>query len=220
MLFDLDGTLVNIPSIWNFFDEILVQTLAEFKITSPSEATRLELWHSGGEFQSVLHSWGVEDYESFITHFDEIDHKKRQELIAKGIIHLFDDVDVLEPLHERIPLGLLTNTPPEIAMLEIKSFSLERYFKGLVMLGTEEQEIAKPEPDGFFRLLNKFGVPPEKAVMVGDSSSDIIGGNRVGMITVLIKRPNQPAPSNLDPPPDLTTTNLRDLLKFQLPGPG
>ncbi len=220
MLFDLDGTLVNIPSIWSFFDEILVQTLTEFNITIPSEAIRLGLWHSGGEFELVLRSWGVKEYDSFIAHFDEIDYKKRQEFIAKGIIRLFDDVDVLESLHERVPLGLLTNTPPEIAILELKMFNLERFFKGLVMLGTEEQEFAKPEPDGFLRLLDKFEVSPENAVMVGDSSSDIIGGNRVGMITVLIKRPDQAAPTDLDPPPDLTITNLNDLLKFQLSGTG
>ena len=54
MLFDLDGTLVKLPAIWEFFDELLVETLTEFNITIPSKKTRLALWHTGAEFENVL----------------------------------------------------------------------------------------------------------------------------------------------------------------------
>ena len=215
ILFDLDGTLVRLPSIWQFFDELLVQALTEFNIPVPPRDTRLAVWHTGGDFELVLLSWGVEDYPAFIHHFDVLDLKKRKEMIDSGRITLFDDVDVLEPLHERFALGLLTNTPPDIAWLEVNSFDLKRFFKDFVMLGSVEQHIAKPEPDGFLRCLKNLDAKPEQAVMVGDSSSDIIGGNRVGMITVLIDRPDQNTPTNLQPPPDLTITDLHDLLKFQ-----
>jgi pyrophosphatase PpaX len=82
------------------------------------------------------------------------------------------------------------------------------------MLGTVEQHIAKPEPDGFFRCLRNLRANPEEAVMVGDSSSDIIGGNRVGMVTVLVDRPGQKTPTDIKPPPNLTITNLDELLQF------
>ncbi len=215
MLFDLDGTLVKLPLIWEFFDDLLVEALTEFNIKVPPQETRLALWHTGGEFESVLQSWGVEDYPSFIHHFDVLDLEKRQRMIKSGEVRLFDDVEVLAPLQERFSLGLLTNTPPDIAWLEVKSFDLEKFFEVFVMLGTVEQEKAKPEPEGFLRCLKKLNALPEEAVMVGDSSSDIIGGNRVGMVTVLIDRPNQDTPNNLQPPPDLTITDLHDLLKFQ-----
>lgn len=215
MLFDLDGTLVKLPAMWQFFDELLVKTLAEFQVPIPSQQTRLDVWHTGGDFENVIKSWGVKDYPAFIHRFDVLDYEKRKAMIDDAVIQLFDDVDVLEPLHERFSLGLLTNTPPDIARLEMESFQLERYFKVFVALGTVEQHIAKPEPDGFLRCLKNLDSLPGEAVMVGDSSSDIIGGNCVGMITVLIERPDQDSPKGLDPPPDLTITDLHDLLQFK-----
>ena len=215
MLFDLDGTLVKLPSIWQFFDELLVQTLSEFQVPIPTQETRLAVWHTGGDFENVIKSWGVNDYPAFIHRFDVLDYEKRKAMIDEGSIRLFDDVDVLEPLHKRFSLGLLTNTPPDIARLEMESFQLERFFEVFVALGTEEQHIAKPEPDGFLRCLETLNSLPSEAVMVGDSSSDIIGGNRVGMITVLIDRPDQDTPKHLDPPPNLIITDLHDLLQFK-----
>ena len=215
MLFDLDGTLVKLPSIWQFFDELLVEILTEFQVSIPDRQTRLDVWHTGGDFENVIRSWGVKDYPSFIHRFDVLDYEKRKAMIDEGVIRIFEDGEVLEALHERFSLGLLTNTPPDIAMLELESFQLERFFKVIVALGSVEQHIAKPEPDGFLRCLDNLNSLPSEAIMVGDSSSDIIGGNRVGMITVLIERPNQDSPKNLDPPPDLTITDLNDLLQFR-----
>ena len=215
MLFDLDGTLVKLPSLWMFFDELLIHSLEEFKVPIPPKNTRLAVWHSGGDFEKIIRSWGVDDYPAFIHHFDVLDYEKRKTLIKTGVIQLYEDVTVLESLHERFSLGLLTNTPPDIAWLEVKAFNLDQYFDDFVMLGTVEQHIAKPEPEGFLRSLANLNTPPNQAVMIGDSSSDIVGGNRVGMVTVLVERPNQPVPSNLKPPPNLTTSDLHDLLKFR-----
>jgi len=214
MVFDLDGTLVKLPEMWQHFDHLLIETLDEFGIPHPPQDTRIAVWHTGSNFESEIKSWGVEDYSSFIHRFDVLDFEKRKALIEDGEIQLFDDVDILENLTERFSLGLLTNTPPDIAWLEVKAFNLEGFFDDFVMLGTVEQHIAKPEPDGFLRCLRNLQANPKEAVMVGDSSSDIIGGNRVGMITVLVDRPGQQTPTNLKPPPNLTITNLVELLQF------
>jgi HAD superfamily hydrolase (TIGR01509 family) len=214
ILFDLDGTLVKLPRIWEFFDELLIEVLNEFNILLPPKATRLAVWHSGGDFKNILMGWGVIDYDVFIHRFDQLDLAKRARMIESGEIHLFDDVKVLATLRKEFKLGLVTNTPPEIALLELNAFGLRDYFDELVMLGTIEQHIAKPLPDGFLRCLNNLDVAPEHAIMVGDSSSDIIGGNQVGMITVFIQRPDQPVLKNLEVPPDFIITDLHELKRF------
>jgi HAD superfamily hydrolase (TIGR01509 family) len=215
MIFDLDGTLVKLPSMWNYFDKLLVKALTELEVKIPSDEIRQAVWQTGGDFESVIRSWGVEDYSEFLHRLDALDLASRKELIDKGTIRLYEDTDVLESLHEKFRLALLTNTPPDIAWLEVEAFDLERFFEYFVMLGSVEQHIAKPEPEGFLRCLKKLETRPEESVMIGDSSSDIIGGNRVGMITVLIDRDDIETPKNIDPPPDLTITDLHDLLKFR-----
>jgi pyrophosphatase PpaX len=132
--------------------------------------------------------------------------------VEEGRVNAYSDVTVLEELHRHVKLGLVTNTPPSIANFELDVFGLRRHFDSLVILGHVEQHIAKPEPDGFLRCLGELGISPVNALMVGDSSSDIIGGHRAGVATVLVKRPNQPTPQNLPVEPDLIIDDFQELL--------
>ena len=70
IMFDLDGTLIRLPHLDKFFDDLLVLTLEEYHVSFPSRAERLALWHSGGDFEQVIRSWGVKDYDAFIHTFD------------------------------------------------------------------------------------------------------------------------------------------------------
>ena len=191
---------------------MLVETLAEYNISVPNVTERLAVWHSGGDFERTIQGWGVQDYEAFIETFDEKDLAKRRRLIETGEIYAYPDVSVLAELKEYVKLGIVTNTPPKLALFELNQFKLKQYFDEIVMLGTVEQEIAKPEPDGFYRCLKRLHVSPRNAVMVGDSSSDIIGSHRAGIIAVFIQRPDAITSSELGEPPDLTITDLHQLL--------
>jgi HAD superfamily hydrolase (TIGR01509 family) len=214
VLFDLDGTIIQLPNQETFFDGLLVDVLREHDVPIPEAPVRLAIWHSGGQFESILRSWGVRDYDAFIRRFDDYDLTQRRRLVKTGTIHPFPDVAALATLHKRAKLGIVTNTPPEIASFELAHFKLGHHFDDVVMLGTVEQHIAKPEPDGLLRCLRNLRVPESQAVMVGDSSSDIIAGQRAAIGTVLVRRPNQPAPRNLATPPDLVIDDLHQLLRL------
>lgn len=189
VLFDLDGTLINLPN-GKFFDDLLIQTLSMLGLNIPSEEERFSLWSSGKKIEEILKSWGVKNVDELWKIFDELDLKKRIELINAGVIRPFDDVKpTLEQLKAKgFKLGIVTNTPSEIALLELETFDLKRFFDNLVMLGTVEQAKAKPEPDGILWCLSALNMKPREAVYVGDSFEDILAGKRAGVCTVLIKR--------------------------------
>ena len=212
ILFDLDGTLVEVPSLWDYFDDILVELLEKYGIPVPSRKARLEVWHTGGNFEGIIRGWGVLEYDEFIDLFIGKDLEKRREYVEDGKVSAYPDVVVLEELQCHVKLGLVTNTPPSIANFELDVFGLREYFGSLVILGHVEQHIAKPEPDGLLRCLSQLEVSPAQAVMVGDSSSDIIGGYRAGVGTILVRRPNQPPPRNLPVEPDLVIDDFHELL--------
>jgi HAD superfamily hydrolase (TIGR01509 family) len=212
ILFDLDGTLVKVPSLWDYFDDILVELLERYGIPVPPREVRLDVWHTGGNFEKIIRGWGVIEYDEFIERFIEKDLEKRQRFVEAEKVSAYSDVGVLEELHRHVKLGLVTNTPPSIANFELDVFGLRHYFDALVILGHVEQHIAKPEPDGLLRCLNQLDVAPAQALMVGDSSSDIIGGYRAGVGTVLVRRLNQPAPTNLPVEPDLVIEDFHELL--------
>ncbi|MBD3256269.1 MAG: hypothetical protein GF383_14320, partial [Candidatus Lokiarchaeota archaeon] len=92
-LFDLDNSLVHIPTPSVYFDEILQDTL---KILSthdklPSFKERNKLWSSGDNYIDFLIKWGVEKHDEFWKHFDKIDHGKRKDLVEKNRIYLYED---------------------------------------------------------------------------------------------------------------------------------
>ena len=80
-----------------------------------------------------------------------------------------------------------------------------------VILVSSEMGVSKPNPRIFEVVLERLGVNPEEAVMIGNTvSTDIFGGNRVGMKTVLIQVDEEYKRSEWETP-DHTIHTLREL---------
>ncbi len=189
IIFDLDGTLVKIPST-NFFDDLLVRALEKVGIPVPPASERVKLWISGQRHEELLKSWGVGDSYVFWKVFDELDYETRKNMIELGVIHPYEDVSCLEELSLNVPLGIVTNTSPRVTFLEVESFNLQRFFSVVVALGTERQSEAKPEATGVLEAFKALGCHPSEGLIVGDSDADVIAGKKAGSKVVVVKRPH------------------------------
>ena len=187
IVFDLDGTLIDIPD-HNLFNRLLMETLERLGVRIPPRKELKKLWASGKEYANILKGWGLGNIDEFWRVFDHKDLTARKDLIKRGVIHPFDDIEVLERLKERFKLGLVSNTIEEIVLLEIETFDLKKYFSKIVTLGTVAQQFAKPEPEGIIWCLEGLNVPADSALTVGDQHTDIIAGKRAGTTTALLKR--------------------------------
>ena len=96
---------------------------------------------------------------------------------------------VLRKLKGRYKLGVITNTVTsreEDVRLALRKLGIEHYFD--VVVTSVDVGVKKPGEKIFLAALKAAGVKPSEAVMVGNRiSTDVIGGNRVGMMTVLLK---------------------------------
>lgn len=72
-------------------------------------------------------------------------------------------------------------------------FLIEAAFpKGFEIFSPSETKFIKPDPKAFTTVLEKMGVGPEEAIMVGDEvERDLIPAQELGMSTVLIDRENK-----------------------------
>jgi 2-haloalkanoic acid dehalogenase type II len=129
-----------------------------------------------------------------------------------GVAAFPDAVDVLRALRDAgMRIGLLTNAASTVTM---RDRELEAY--GLLDLIDERMTAGdaghlKPHPHAFRVVLDRLGVEPEEAVMVGDRlEDDVAGGQQVGMRTVWVRR-NGSKPQN-GIRPDATITALNELL--------
>ncbi len=187
IIFDLDGTLIDVPD-GDFFDHLLVDSLMEIGCRVPSREQRDQLWESGKEYQNILKSWGVRNLDDFWNVFDRRDLEARQRLMDINEIKPYEDVVVLADLAKEFNLGIVTNTPVKLALLELNTYDLTKYFDSIVALGTVDQKNAKPEAYGILKCIKELNSSPKESLVVGDKDSDIIAGVRAGTLTVIMVR--------------------------------
>ena len=83
-----------------------------------------------------------------------------------------------------IKLGVVTNKPQMFAIPLLKHMKLFPYFD--FILGGEVIPERKPAPEPILYCLEKLGIEPYNAMMVGDSDNDILASNRAGTKTVFL----------------------------------
>lgn len=115
-------------------------------------------------------------------------------------------------------IGLITNTVTsrEIHVrAALRRLGIEHYFD--VVITSVDVGVEKPNEEIFINALRRIDVKPWEAVMVGNRiSKDIVGANRVGMISVLIKWRNkyrEEALTDLEKP-KYEISSLRELIEI------
>jgi len=124
--------------------------------------------------------------------------------------------EVLTELKKRgYKLGVITNTVTsreEHVRMALRRIDVEKYFD--VVVTSVDVGFNKPDERIFLTALKAINVKPEEAVMVGNRiSADIVGGNRIGMKTILYKW-NERYQDEITSPeeqPTRTINSLKDL---------
>ncbi len=107
---------------------------------------------------------------------------------------LFDDVlSTLTTLQQRgFQLGIVTNRHwgGQLFQEDLHTLGLLNFFDPRHIAISADLGIRKPNPAIFLHALNALDIPPEEAVMVGDSlKADILGGKMLGIFTVWKPKP-------------------------------
>ncbi len=91
----------------------------------------------------------------------------------------------LELLRENaVALAVCTNKPAHLAEVILETLDLARYFARIV--GGDSLPYRKPDPRVLRTMLQAFGVPPQRALMVGDSEVDALAAQGAGVPLVLM----------------------------------
>jgi putative hydrolase of the HAD superfamily len=116
---------------------------------------------------------------------------------------------VLDDLARDHQLALVTNGAPDVQREKLKSTTLPRRFRALVI--SAELGIAKPDPRIFEYALRAVGAERGDAVMIGDSlSRDVAGARGAGLRSIWIDR-GDGTPKPEDAVPDARVTALSQI---------
>jgi phosphoglycolate phosphatase-like HAD superfamily hydrolase len=117
-------------------------------------------------------------------------------LVAKGRLDSIEEelaartqpaigaVGLVQLLHRRgVRLGVLTRNTRANAVRTLARIGLVSYIAPCDVLGRDEA-LAKPSPEGIFKLAQGWGMPASALVMVGDYSFDLQTGRAAGAATI------------------------------------
>ena len=184
-IFDLDGTLIDIKDI-TWFRRFQRRVYEEFSVFLPPDDdlyTALKL--PNRESNLYLQGLGIREPRTYWKRLEEEDYKERERLLNTGFLKAYPDVGALDRLKGRI--AMVSNTPDSVARLELRRTGLMRHF-GLLYTTRYNEEHSKPHPYGINTVLEKMGVLPAKALMIGDSELDVMAGKAAGVHTAHLIR--------------------------------
>lgn len=107
-------------------------------------------------------------------------------------------VALIRALHDAgYRLGILTRNAHELALVTLAAIGVADCFHTDDVLGRGEAD-PKPSPDGLLRLAARWGVAPERMLMVGDYRFDLECARAAGVHSALVNLPENPWPELTD----------------------
>ncbi len=164
VIFDLDGTLINTDlyvvlnhvNLCNHFYKCCkfdLNTLLSF--SGPSLNETYEKYYNDINKDEYLKVFG-EFSDKYSNYYSKLYN---------------DELKVLSDLkNSGYKLAIFTSKRRHATMINLKHFDLEKYFDDILCV--EDVKSAKPSGEGILKLLEKYNLSKNEALMIGDSDAD------------------------------------------------
>ncbi len=191
IIFDLDNTLTDFMRMKNSAIEAAIKAMIDAGLDFPNEKIEKEIF-------KIYSEEGIEHQKVFNKLLIKLIGKVDYKIMAAGIVAyrrareaslvLYPHVNstLIELLKRGFKLAVVSDAPREEAWLRLCYLKLHHMFD--LVLAFEDTGEHKPSPVPFRTVLNKLGVEPEEALMVGDwPERDIAGASELGIKTVFAR---------------------------------
>jgi len=102
---------------------------------------------------------------------------------VRGVVQLIGELS-----SNKIPLAIASSSPYRIIDMVVSGFNIRNNFSAIV--SGEDFEHGKPAPDIFLKASQLLGVPPEKCVVIEDSTHGVTAAHAAGMRCVGLNNKN------------------------------
>ncbi len=174
ILFDLDGTLIQTPTIiLDAFKKTFEKYLpsVELKDSELSNFLGQTLWQTFGFYtddQDML--------DEMIAYYRSVSH----EMIESGLYAYPNAKKTIQYLKRQgCKIGIVTSKMREVASYHLKLTDLFDDIDGII--GYEDAIEHKPNPEPILNALKLFQTKKEDAIYIGDHENDIIAAKKAGI---------------------------------------
>lgn len=194
ILFDKDGTLFDFGATWEGWAESFL-----LRATGGDRPRAARIGqHIGFDLQArrfepgsiVIAGTPDEVTERLLPHFPDRGFDDILRMLNEEAEHAPQAEAVpLLPLLGRLRdlglrLGVATNDAEGPALVHLEAAGVRGYFDFIA--GCDSGHGAKPQPGQLLAFAERIGLAPDRIVMVGDSTHDLIAGRSAGMQTVAV----------------------------------
>lgn len=170
-LFDVDGTLTSTNElIFASFNHVAEKYLN--KKYTPKELIAL----FGPPEDYIIRELVGKDYEQ--AHKDYFEFYFSHHTALADLYPGIKDI-LLSIKDSGIPLGVFTGKGKKATEITLKVLGIHHYFD-MIVTG-DDVENFKPAPDGILKFVDKFNLPKEKVLLIGDAPADIKAARSAGV---------------------------------------
>jgi putative hydrolase of the HAD superfamily len=191
VVFDLDNTLVDFVKMKEASIDAALDAMIDAGLNMKKDRARTRIFEiydeKGIEYQQVFDKFleealGQIDYKILAAGITG--YRRARESALVSYPHVM--VALVELMKRGLKLAVVSDAPRLQAWTRLCSLGIHNYFD--VVVTFEDTHQRKPAPEPFRKVLERLGIQPEAAVMVGDwAERDIIGAKELGMLTVFAR---------------------------------
>jgi putative hydrolase of the HAD superfamily len=191
VIFDFDNTLMDFMRMKKAAVESAVDAMIDAGLPLKKEAMIEKVY-------KVYTTEGIEDQQIFDKVLSQEFGKVEYKILAAGIIGYRRAKEGTLALYPHVQLTLtglvrmglkmavVSDAPRLPVWLRICGLGLQHYFDAVVT--TDDTGFKKPHEKPFLFALEKLGVQPAEAIMIGDwAERDMVGAKKVGLVTVFAR---------------------------------
>jgi HAD superfamily hydrolase (TIGR01509 family) len=184
VFFDLDGTLADTEAQ---NAEAVARVLARTGRPVSDEERRFVIGHGWAEIYAHLEANG--GIQLSRTELMVQAAKAREELVSQeGLKVLPGAVALVRRVSARLPATVVSGSSREEIAFCLNALGVAECFPWFI--GAEDTARGKPAPDGYLLAARRFEVPPERCVVIEDSTAGIAAAKAAGMRCVAVRAGN------------------------------
>jgi pyrophosphatase PpaX len=176
IIFDMDGTLIDTNAL---VIECIQEAVKEFLGYHPSVEEFVEI--IGKPLSVQMGFFSGEKTIEMVEYYRKIYHERRDKktYLFSGVAELLEKLDEIGML-----MAIVSNKGSHGIHHALEKFNLEKYFDPVISVTDVIHK--KPDPEGAYKTLQKWGFKSEETLFIGDSSNDVLCANQAGIPAVLV----------------------------------
>ena len=182
IIFDLDGVLIDTEPLYLKATNLVIAQEGAAPISEEDNKQRLLGTTVEETWRRVIHIRGLSNpLDHYVELYDVFVRQVMQEdLVAQpGVVRL-----ISEARNRGLPIAVASSSLREWIDLKLGAIGLNDAFD--LILGGDQVERGKPEPDIYLQAAAGLGVPPEECVAIEDSPTGIAAAVASGAYTVAV----------------------------------